>query len=359
MRHLRIVTMAAALATTAALAGPASRPVELGRIEWNRDFTAAQEEARKTGKPMMVLFDEVPGCSTCKQFGQGPLSHPLVVDASRLFVSACVYNNAKGADADILKRFKEPAWNNPVVRFLDADGKDIIPRQDGGWTTPALVKRIVAALQGGKVETPEYLRLLNAELNPSARQTATFVVGCYWTGEQKLGAVEGVIASRIGMMKGGEVVEVEFDPAVVDYAKLVERVQAMKCASRVYARSDEQLDPARAIFGKAVERSDAKVDTRTQQQYNLMFKPAYHYLPLTSIQATRINSAVASRQDADRFLSPSQLALKTRIEKLLAADGNLSARMRKQLKPDRSAEGIIGYAAALDAFLDSAENAEP
>ena len=61
------------------------------------------------------------------------------------FVPLLVKNNADGSDAELLKRFKEPAWNYQVVRFLDAGGADIIPRKDRVWTTPALAARMVDA----------------------------------------------------------------------------------------------------------------------------------------------------------------------------------------------------------------------
>lgn len=58
------------------------QPVELGRVAWMRDFEAAAVEADRTGSPLLILFQEVPGCATCRNFGKGPLSHPLVVDAA-------------------------------------------------------------------------------------------------------------------------------------------------------------------------------------------------------------------------------------------------------------------------------------
>ena len=39
------------------------------------------------------------------------------------FVPVVVFNNKGGKDAQLLKRFNEPSWNNPVVRFLDGSGK--------------------------------------------------------------------------------------------------------------------------------------------------------------------------------------------------------------------------------------------
>ena len=49
-----------------------------------------------------------------------------------LFVPFLVYNN-KPEDKVTLDSFSEPAWNNPVVRFLDSSGKDLIERKDEIW----------------------------------------------------------------------------------------------------------------------------------------------------------------------------------------------------------------------------------
>lgn len=37
------------------------QPVELGRVRWQRDLAAAREQATKDGKPIFLLFQEVPG----------------------------------------------------------------------------------------------------------------------------------------------------------------------------------------------------------------------------------------------------------------------------------------------------------
>lgn len=38
-----------------------SNPVELGSIDWRRGFDVALQEAREKEKPLLVLFQEVPG----------------------------------------------------------------------------------------------------------------------------------------------------------------------------------------------------------------------------------------------------------------------------------------------------------
>lgn len=36
-------------------------PIELGAVAWGRDLETARGASAKTGKPVMVLFQEVPG----------------------------------------------------------------------------------------------------------------------------------------------------------------------------------------------------------------------------------------------------------------------------------------------------------
>ena len=109
---------------------PDERRVEMGNVDWKQDFESARQIASQTSKPMFVLFQEIPGCQTCQTFGQRPLSHPLMVEAiEELFVPVLVFNNRKGKDAILLERFSEPSWNNPVVRYLDPAGKDLIERK--------------------------------------------------------------------------------------------------------------------------------------------------------------------------------------------------------------------------------------
>jgi hypothetical protein len=43
------------------VAGQVEQPVELGQVRWRRDFEAGLAEAKRTGKPVLLLFQEVPG----------------------------------------------------------------------------------------------------------------------------------------------------------------------------------------------------------------------------------------------------------------------------------------------------------
>lgn len=320
-------------------------PVELGRIAFQRDFGQAVAKAKAGAKPLFVLFDEVPGCQTCRDFGTGPLSHPIAVAAAEAeFVPVAVANNVPGPDAAVLKRFREPAWNNPVVRFLDAAENDLIPRKDGEYTVGFLLPRMAKALEAAKRPVPQYLKLAAAEAAPQKPETAAFAMYCYWEGEAKLGALDGVVGTRIGELRGAETVEVTFDAAVLDYGSLVKKALELDCAHRVFARTDDQLKTAKALAGNRAVRTDDALDTRTQQQYHLAHYPQYHALPLTAAQATRANALIAAGRWPDEVLSPKQLELKARFAKLKPDE-------QKALKlpaPDRSAGGLVKYSRAVE-----------
>lgn len=62
------------------LAAILSQPTpELGTIRWERSWDNAVARARGEHKPILVLFDEIPGCSTVLAFGRTVLSAPDVV----------------------------------------------------------------------------------------------------------------------------------------------------------------------------------------------------------------------------------------------------------------------------------------
>ena len=241
----------------------------------------------------------------------------MVVEAIEdLFVPVLVHNNREGKDAELLKHFKEPSWNNPVVRYLDANESDLIQRKDGVWTTEATVRRMVAALKAANRDVPHYLSALATSKPTKATQTATFAMHCYWEGEAKLGSINGVHSTRSGWKDSLEVVTVKFDPKLVDYQKLVETAKSFECASKVYAHSAEQLKTARAEVGAmAVPFGDdsAVKDAKASDQKYYLIQTPYRHLPLSETQATKINSALKLGQSIEDLISLRQAKLLKRI----------------------------------------------
>lgn len=72
-----------------------------------------------------------------------------------------VYNSRSGGmDGKLLKRYREPSWNFQVIRFLDADGNDIIPRKDRVWTIQGVASRMIEALTTANRPVPQDLKAL-------------------------------------------------------------------------------------------------------------------------------------------------------------------------------------------------------
>lgn len=295
------------LFVTQAFAEP-SRQRELGDVDWERDFSKAEARSQQTGLPLFALFQEVPGCQTCVGFGEQVLSHPLLVEAIEdEFVPVAVFNNRGGDDRRVLARFDEPSFNNPVVRFLASDGRDLLPRKAGVWFPRAIGQRMVAALDAAGRPVPVYLRDVVDELSAQGRERATFAMHCFWSGEACLGEIDGVLSSKAGWLEGHEVVELTFDPTVVSYDELLRA--AAPCSDAVYTHSDRQQHAAQAVFGANAHRARAFATiAKDSDQKRALRGTPYANSFLTPRQAVRVNSALAARRSPTSLLSPRQNA---------------------------------------------------
>ena len=142
-----------------------SQPVELGKVNWLRDFDEAIAQSKETGKPIFILFQEVPGCSTCRSYGQNVLSQPVIVEAIEgSFVPLAIFNNRKGKDYKVLTFYKEPAWNNPVVRIVGNDKQDIVSRISGNYSQLGVVQAMRQALDLRGFAVPMELQKLEEKL---------------------------------------------------------------------------------------------------------------------------------------------------------------------------------------------------
>lgn len=289
---------------------------EMGTIDWVKGFDAAADRARREKKPVLILFQEIPGCATCTGYGREVLSHPLIKDAvESLFVPVCVRNNTQGdEDARIVSHFIEPSWNNPVVRIVTPDRKMIGGRVSGDYTVGGLANAMVAALREEHRNVPAYLELVAMESAARTRglERAVFAMHCFWEGEAAFGSTDGVISTRPGFLNGKEVVEVEFDPRTVPYSVLLSKAMEQKCASSAFTRSDGQQKVAKKSLGAAASRTDESIRPDREPKYYLS-KTDYRFVPMTELQATRVNALIHNGGDPDAVLSPSQLALRKRV----------------------------------------------
>lgn len=288
----------------------ATKHKELGDVTWLRNYDEAVVAAKKANKPILLLFQEVPGCQGCVNYGQSTLSNPLIVDAiENNFIPLAIHNNKGGHDKEILKRFNEPAWNFQVMRFIDINGKDIIPRKDQVWTPAQTAARMIEALEAVKAPVPDYLRSITLNESKSGFRTAAFSMYCFWDGEAKLGSINGVIETEAGWLDGHEVVRLSYDPKVIQWTKLVELARAEGCANEVYAPDADALKqtpkgPRAHLFVEKEYRTSRQSD----QKRHLQFSKLKNF-DLNPVQRTKINSAISQNDSAmiQQWLSPSQL----------------------------------------------------
>lgn len=264
----------------------AAQPVEVGTVNWSRDHDAVLEKSKKTGIPVFLLFQEVPGCAGCKDFGREVLSDPdLVRMIEQSFLPLLVYNNRSGKDAELLRQYNEPSWNYQVIRFLDGDGNDIIPRKDRIWTKPELLQRMQEALE--KTDNPAS----SITNRPPQYEEAAISQYCFWTGERVIGAIDGVAETEAGFLRGREVTRVIYDPTVVSLEKIHAVAAHHRCGDKVYTSLDG--------YQKAPEHD---------QKRQIKGTP-FETVSMSNAQATKVNAwARKNPRKASEFLSPEQRA---------------------------------------------------
>jgi hypothetical protein len=102
----------------------------------------------------------------------------LVEAAEDLFIPVAIYNNTEGdADAEVRMRYQEPAWNFQVVRIVDGDGADLVPRLSQDWTVAGVTEAMAAGLKSAKQEVPTWLQLLAMESRAEQRGVESAIFG--------------------------------------------------------------------------------------------------------------------------------------------------------------------------------------
>jgi len=305
-QQLPAKTLSAGIISKLGSAPPSDQPVEIGLVRWGRDLDAALKKSDKTGKPIFVLFQEVPGCAGCQKFGREVLSHPLLVEAIETeFLPVVVYNNrSTGTDKQLLSRFREPAWNYQVIRFLDSEARDIVPRKDRIWTAGGVAQRMVEALEQVKRPVPKYLQTVASSSQTTGQ--AAFAMHCFWTGEYQLGKIDGVIATEAGWLDGREVTLVRYDTKQLSLGNLAQQAAQVRCADKVYTQAGKDLA---GLTGGKLDDS-YRAASASDQKKQIGGWEAIRQVPgINAMQLTKVNSLAPDQAAlALEWLSPRQRA---------------------------------------------------
>jgi len=288
-------------------------PEELGNVHWIRDYYKGLDKAKKLKKPIFLFFQEVPGCATCKNYGNNLLQHPLVVEAiETYFVPIAIYNNKPGADAKILQKFNEPSWNNPVARIIShTDEKDIIKRLNGKYDLISLVDFISKGMLESNQLIPEYLNIMQSEYSTSNLRETHLSMFCFWTGEKVLGDLDGIVETKAGFMNNSEVVKVKYDVDKINEQDLLAFASKKKCADAVYSDDQRIIKAAKKENIRTAKNGKFRADK--ESKYYLYNSP-YRAVPMTHLQTLKVNTALSKRMPIEEFLSPRQLELAEMIQ---------------------------------------------
>ena len=282
------------------------KPVEEGIVHWERNFESALAKAEKSKKPILLFFQEIPGCNTCQKFGQDVMSHHLIAEyIEGNFIPVLIHNNKSGTDAKVLKKYNEPAWNNPVLRIVNADGKDVLPRHSGHYDPASVIIFLNRGLFASGRLVPKYAQLLEEEMNAN-RNEFVMEMYCFWSGEKNIGKLDGVVYTEAGFSQGREVVKVVFDKSKTDAHKIMTSAKKSNNADALHTSDAEMESKAKALGIKVRQPATFKTD---KEVHYYLFKSKYSKLILTDMQVTKINAALGNGEDANIFLSPKQLSL--------------------------------------------------
>ena len=286
---------------------------ELGLVNWSRSYEESKLLAVNEDKPIFILFQEVPGCSTCKNYGKNLLTHPQIKEAiETYFVPLVIFNNKGGKDGEILSKFQEPSWNNPVVRIIDnATEKDITKRLNGRYDMSGLIETIANGILASNKFIPEYLALLQQEYSSIDLRETHLAMYCFWSGEKNMGNLKGVVETQAGFMNGSEVVKIKYDADQLGEEELLAYASERKCADALYSNDQREIYAAKKLKLKTKKKGKFRPDTEPKYY---IFKTSYKYLPMTSLQALKVNASLSIGRSPNAFLSPRQLAVLKLIE---------------------------------------------
>ncbi len=122
--------------------------------------------------------------------------------------------------------------------------------------------------------------------NKSATKRVAFAQSCFWTGEMKLGQIEGVVRTEAGYFKGREVTLVEYAPERIELEDLARQAKKAGVADAIYL--DAGAQPAGITNGQKLDKSyrPAPASDQKKQIEDTLFSR----LQLSPEQATKVNA---------------------------------------------------------------------
>jgi len=148
----------------------------------------------------------------------------------------------------------------------------------------------------------------NAATNKPATRRVAFAQSCFWTGEMKLGQIEGVVRTEAGFFKGREVTLVEYAPERIALEDLARQARQAGVADAVYLDADSHHSPTSLPNTQPLDKG-YRAAPASDQKKQIEGTP-FARLQLSPEQATKVNAFVRVDQSiALAWLTPAQREL--------------------------------------------------
>ncbi|MBA2743109.1 MAG: hypothetical protein H0U43_02150 [Chthoniobacterales bacterium] len=127
-----------------------------------------------------------------------------------------------------------------------------------------------------------------AATNKSSTRRVAFAQSCFWTGEMKLGQIEGVVRTEAGFFKGREVTLVEYLPDRVALEDLARRARQAGVADTAHLDAGSERTLAGVSNGPPLDKS-YRAAPASDQKKQIEGTP-FSRLQLSPEQATKVNA---------------------------------------------------------------------
>ena len=144
-----------------------------------------------------------------------------------------------------------------------------------------------------------------AGTNNLGTRRVAFAQYCFWTGEMKVGQMEGVVRTEAGFFKGREVTLVEYAPERIALEDLARRARQAGVADAVHLEADAPRSLPGVSLGEPLDKSYRAAPTSDQKKQ--IEGTPFARLQLTAEQATKVNAfARENPAKALEWLTPLQ-----------------------------------------------------
>lgn len=141
--------------------------------------------------------------------------------------------------------------------------------------------------------------------NQSSTKRVAFAQHCFWTGEMKLGQIEGVVRTEAGFIRGREVTLVEYAPDRLSLPDLARKAKEAGVADAVHLEAGAQGSLAGVTKGQSLD-DGYRVAPASDQKKQIEGTP-FARLQLSPTQATKVNAfARQNSAKALEWLTPLQ-----------------------------------------------------